>query len=131
MTFSLVPSQLRFFFPLFSFSPLLIDQSFNHTQKWLQFSDCFREALSTNALRACVYIYIPQLSSFRALTLWFIDLTVAIYLIQYTFLSLCQFFTRKRTKHDNTRSPPFSYDTKMAAGGYWTRKTLILRELLY
>ena len=29
-----------------------------------------------NALRACVYIYIRQLSSFRAPTLWFIDLTV-------------------------------------------------------
>ena len=25
------------------------------------------------------------------------------------------FFTRKRTKHENTRSPPFLYDTKMAA----------------
>ena len=29
------------------------------------------------------------------------------------FMSI--FFTRKRTKHENTRSPPFSYDTKMAA----------------
>ena len=48
----------------------------------------------------CVYIYIRQLSSFRAPTLWFIDLTVAI------------LFTRKRTKHENSRSPPFS---KMAA----------------
>ena len=39
-------------------------------------------------------------------------------------------FTRKRAKHENTRSPPFSYDTKMAANGYWARKALILRELL-
>ena len=47
--------------------------------------------LSINALRACVYIYIRQLSSFRAPTLWFIDQTVV--------LSLCQFFTRKREKN--------------------------------
>ena len=43
-------------------------------------------------LRARVYIYIRQLSSFRAPTLWFIDLTVATCHIQHTFLSLCQFF---------------------------------------
>ena len=36
-----------------------------------------KEALSINALCACVYIYIRQLSSLRAPTLWFIDLTVA------------------------------------------------------
>ena len=51
------------------------------------------EALS--ALRACAYIYIQQLSSFRAPTLWFIDLTVATCHIQYTFLSLCQFVSRE------------------------------------
>ena len=73
-----------------------------------------------------VYIYVRQLSSFRAPTLWFIDLTVATCHIQYTFLSLSIFFTRKRTKHENTRSPPFSYDTKMAADGYWARKALML-----
>ena len=28
------------------------------------------------------------------------------------------FFRRKRTKHENTRSPLFSYDTKMAADDY-------------
>ena len=28
------------------------------------------------------------------------------------------FFTRKRTKYEDTRCPPFSYDTKMAAEGY-------------
>ena len=52
--------------------------------------------------------------------LWFIDLTVATCYIQYTFLSLCQFFSReneKKKKQENTR-PPFSYDTKMAAEGY-------------
>ena len=57
------------------------------------------------------------LNSFRVPTLWFIDLTVAACHIEYTFLSLCQFFfTRKRTKHENTRlSSPFSYHTKMTA----------------
>ena len=49
-------------------------------------------SLSINALRACVYINIQQLGSFRATT-WFIDLTVATCHIQYTFLSLCQFFS--------------------------------------
>ena len=36
----------------------------------------------SNALRACVYIYIQQLSSFRMPTLRFIDLIVATYRIQ-------------------------------------------------
>ena len=48
-----------------------------------------------NALRACVYIYMRQLSSFRAPTLWLIELTVATRHIQYTFLSLCQFVSRE------------------------------------
>ena len=42
-----------------------------------------------------IIIYIRQLSSFRAPTLWLIDLTVATCHIQYTFLSLCQFFSRE------------------------------------
>ena len=54
-----------------------------------------RGFLSVNALRACVYIYMRQLSSFRAPTLWFIALTVATCHIQYTFLSLCPFFARE------------------------------------
>ena len=37
----------------------------------------FKEFLSINALCTFVHIYIWQLSSFRAPTLWFIDLTVA------------------------------------------------------
>ena len=62
-----------------------------------------------NTLHACVFIiYIWQLGSFRASTLWFIDLTVASCHIQYTFLSsLLFFFTRKWTKHENTRSAIF------------------------
>ena len=73
----------------------------------------FKEVLSVLMLCASVYIYIRHLSSFRAPTWWFIDLTVATFHIQYIF-----FFTRKRTKHENTRCPPFSYRKKMAAGGY-------------
>ena len=42
-----------------------------------------------------VFIYIRQLSSFRAATLWFIDLTVVACHIQYIFLSLCQLFSRE------------------------------------
>ena len=65
-----------------------------------------KETLTVNALCARVYIHIQQLSSFRAPTLRFIDLTVATCHIQYTFLSLAIiFFTRNRTKHENTRSP--------------------------
>ena len=51
----------------------------------------YNEFVSINALCACLYIYIRQLSS--APTLWFIDLTVATCHIQYTFLSLCQLFS--------------------------------------
>ena len=55
-----------------------------------------RSSLGINALRACVYVYIPrQFSSFRAPTLWFIDVTVATCHIQYAFLSLCRFFPRE------------------------------------
>ena len=85
-----------------------------------RFSGIFKEmrgSLSINALRACVYIYIRQLSSFRAPTLWFIDLTVATYHIQYTFLSLCQCcFTENG--QDTKILVWYSYDTKMAADGY-------------
>ena len=49
-----------------------------------------KEAVSINALPACVYIYIQQLSSFRAPMLWFINLTVTTCHIQYTseFMSI-------------------------------------------
>ena len=75
-------------------------------------------------MRACVYIYIVVYS------LWFIDLTFAAYHMQYTFLSYADFFTSKRTKHENTRHQPFSYDTKIPADGYRARKALKLRGLL-
>ena len=68
---------------------------------------------SINALGACVYISIRQLSSFRAPTLWFIDLTVASCHIQYTFLNLCRFFSRENGQ--NTKILEVRYHTKMAA----------------
>ena len=49
--------------------------------------------------------------------LWFIDMTVATCHIQYTFLSLCQFF--HETKQEKSQSPPFLYHTKMAADSYY------------
>ena len=52
-------------------------------------------SLAVNALQAHIYISIPALSSFRAPTLWSIDLTVTAFHIQYTFQSLCQFFVMK------------------------------------
>ena len=67
------------------------------------------EALSSNAFHACVYIYIQQLRSFRAPMLWFINLTVPTCLVQYIFLSLCQFFYEKTNKTWKYSSPPFSY----------------------
>ena len=45
-----------------------------------------RSSVTVNALRAYVYIYIWQLSSFRVPTLWFADLTVTTCHIQYTCL---------------------------------------------
>ena len=39
-------------------------------------------------------------------------------------------YSRKRTKHENTRSPPFLCDIKMAAKGYWARKALTERTSL-
>ena len=57
-------------------------------------------SLSINALRTCVCIYIRQLISFRAPTLWFMDLTVATCHI-HTFLSWWQFVSRENGQ--NTR----------------------------
>ena len=49
----------------------------------------------TLMLSMCSYIYIRQLCSFRAPTLWFIDPTDATCHVQYTFLNLCQFFSQE------------------------------------
>ena len=46
----------------------------------------FQESLDVKVCRPRVYIYIRQLSSFRAPLLWFIDETVATCHIQCTFL---------------------------------------------
>ena len=58
--------------------------------------------LRINVLRACVYIYFRQLSSFSEPTLWFIDLTVATCHSQYTFLSLI-YATFSRENGQNTK----------------------------
>ena len=79
-----------------------------------------KEALSINALCACVYIYIQQLSSFRVPMLWFINLTVATFHIQYT--------SEFKSIFSRAQSLPFSYYT-MATDGYLVPKALILREL--
>ena len=91
----------------------------NWQRAFSEFSSVQRSALSINAFHACVYMYTEQLSSFRVLTLWFIDLTVAAlpYSIHFSeFIPVS--FTRKQAKHKNTQSLPFSYDAKMAANGY-------------
>ena len=86
-----------------------------------------KEALGINALRACVSIYIRQLSSLRAPTLWLIDLTVATCHIKDTFLSFCQFFSREngqntkilevRHFHMKRKWPPTV--TRRAKHWYW------------
>ena len=90
----------------------------------------FKEALSINALRTCVYVYIQQLSSFSVPMLWFINLTVATCYIHFS--DFMPIFLRKWTKHENTRSLPFSYDwLKMAASSNVIRhakQTVILIE---
>ena len=77
-----------------------------HSLGWIIWIAIFKRALSLslsiNALRACTHIYIQQLSSFRAPTLWFIDLTVATCHIQYTFLSLWKIIHEKTRQHKNT-----------------------------
>ena len=83
--------------------------NFNTCAGFKEVSMATKQALP--ALLECVYNYIRQLSSFRALTLLFIDLTV-----QHTFLILCQFILQENGQ--NMKSPPFLYDTKMATNGY-------------
>ena len=112
----------------------------------LSFQGTLRSSLSIHALRACVYIYIQQLSSSSwAPTLWFnIDLTglttttpdqptptlphtQMLYSIHFSeFITMC--FTRKQTKQENTPSLPFLYYTKLAADSYKAGTALILRE---
>ena len=81
-----------------------------------------RGSLRINALCACVYIYIRQLSSFRAPMLWFIDLTVVTCHIHWHFSEFVNFFMRKRMK-----GLPCSYDTKMSAEHKLGVQSIILR----
>ena len=66
-----------------------------------------------------VYIYIQELSSFRAPTLLLIDLTVATCYIQYIFLSLWQVFFFSQENGQNTRILKITiFVYEMAADGY-------------
>ena len=84
---------------------------------WPLFGNPRRILVSVLMLCAPVFIFTSgQLSSFRAPTLWFIDLNVATCHIHYAFLSLFPFLSRENVQ--NTKilgSPPFSYHTKRAA----------------
>ena len=70
-----------------------------------QYLVLFKEALTINGLRASFYVHIRQLSSFKAPTLWFIDLTVATYHmhLQCTFLSLWVYANFFHEETDKTR----------------------------
>ena len=70
------------------------------------------ERKSINALRACVYIYIRQLSLFRGLSIWLSLLAI----FQYTFLSLFQ------EKTDNTLKEVFSINALCAPNGHLCNK---------
>ena len=76
----------------------------NHTNIFVHMDGHCRGFLSINALYTCVYIYIRQLSSFRAPALWFINLTVDTCHIQYIFLSLLQCLHQTRLREVNVIS---------------------------
>ena len=69
------------------------------------------ERKSINALRACVYIYIRQLSLFRGLSIWLSLLAI----FQYTFLSLFQ------EKTDNTLKEVFSINALCAPNDHFRK----------
>ena len=66
-----------------------------------------------------VFIFTSSSSALLGRLLWFIDLTVATCHIQYTFLSLCQFFSQENGQ--NTK-------ILKVADNYYTFKALILRD---
>ena len=99
---------------LITFSEWLIRTQYYFSSVYIRH---VKDALSVLILCAPVFMFTSGSSALLGLS---IDLTFAACHIQYTFLSLCQFFfMRKWEKHENTQSPPFSYDMKMAANGYW------------
>ena len=71
-------------------------------------------SLGINALRACVYIFTSGSSAL--LGSLHCDLSILPYSIHfYEFMPI--YFTRKKgTKHENARSPSFSYVTMAAEG---------------
>ena len=87
--------------------------------------ECLKKLFSINDLRACVLYLHPHLSSFRAPTLWFIDLTIATCHIQYKFLSLCQFVSRENGQNTKILQVENGRRRLLEA-----RKALILRASL-
>ena len=86
---------------------------------------CYKEVLSVLMLCTPVFIFTSGSSALlgRPRCVYRSDcryLPCSIHFSEFIPIS----FTRKRTKHENTRSPPF-YDTKMGADGYWACKALI------
>ena len=83
-----------------------------------------RGSLSINALRACVYIYIRQLSSFRAPTLW---LSIWLSLLAIFNTLFWVYFNLFHEKTDKTRKYVWYENGRRR---YSARKALILRKPL-
>ena len=77
------------------------------------------QTLSVLMLRNCAPVFIFTTGSSTLLGRPRCGLSICCYLLHSIHFSefMSVVFTRKWTKHKNTRSPPFSYDTKMAAMG--------------
>ena len=78
-----------------------------------------REALSVLMLCAPVFTFTSSSSALLGrprcgLLIWLLLLAI----FNTLFWVCVNLFTRKRTNYENTQSPPFLYDTKMAADGY-------------
>ena len=86
-----------------------------------------KEASLVLMLCAPVFIFTSGSSALIGRPRWGLSIWLSLLALFNTFSEFMPiFFTRKRTKHENTRSPPYSYD----AEGYEARKALILREPL-
>ena len=101
---------------------ILSDWHISNGGLWL----ALKVSLSFNALRTCVYIYIWQLSSLRAPTLWFIDLSVLAIFNSLFWVHLMFFILWENGQ--NTKI----LEVCMATDGYYlyVHKALILRTLL-
>ena len=113
----------------FEFVTVYIHSDCQKFSKSKSTSSCNRNSLS---LMLCAPVFIfssdssAPLGRPRGLSVWLSLLAI----FNKLFWVYVKFFTRKRTKQENTSSPPFLYDTKMAIDVYEARKALMLRELL-